>query len=287
MLRASKKSGNTPCGKDGASLHPSRQDGTRMLDAIVALCDALPQFARREKPMTKRLPYLTALLCLFAIPLRGSPMGAEVQGSHYDAAKQIVTFDLLNTSHKDITAYALLVRVIRSDGTPAVWTYGGDFVPFMSQNGGNGALKPGATVAVDVPLGQQKIESASATVNVVVYEDNTADVLNEQIFQSIAEGRKAWMLGLQEANQLLQSALGDASDPHPSNTVLAKLTALAKTRPSSVGLMDAATNIANAPKSPAGRSDKEDNYLRTLIKAHQDRIAIISAHTRLTKGVQP
>ncbi len=88
--------------------------------------------------------------------LRASPpIGAVVQDSHYDPAKQIVTFDLLNTSHKDISAYSMLVRVNHPDGTASTWEYGGDFLPFMVATG-NGALKPGATFAIDVPLGSSK-----------------------------------------------------------------------------------------------------------------------------------
>lgn len=247
--------------------------------------------------MKKRLFVLMAsLFLLFAIPLRGSPIGAVVQGSRYDAAKHIVTFNLLNTSHKDISAYSLLVRTFHTDGTASVWGYGGDFLPFMSENNGNGALRSGATIGVDVPVGQQEVQSASATVDVVVYADGTADVLNENVFKIIVSKRKGAMLGLQKANELLQAALADPNDAHPSVTVVAKLKALAKQYQSAppagaefeaAGLLDAATNISNAPKSPTGRSEKENAYLKALIKRHQDRVALMSPHTQLTKEVQP
>lgn len=237
--------------------------------------------------------------------LRASPpIGAVVQTSHYDAAKGIVTFSVLNASHKDITAISLQVRVNHPDGTAGTFEYGGDFLPFMiyAAEGGRatapnqGAPAPGAVFAMDVPLGQQEFQSASATVDVVVYADGTADVLNEQIFNSIASQRKGRMLGMQKANELLQKALADPTDAHPSVTVAAQLKALAKeyqTNPpsggthESLGLLDAATSISNAPKSSAGRSDKEDGYLRALIKTHQNRISLFLPHTQLTKGVQP
>ncbi len=230
-------------------------------------------------------------------PLRASPpIGAVVQGPpHYDTAKQIVTFNLLNTSHKDISAYSMMVRVTHPDGTASTWEYGGDFLPFMVATG-KGALTPGAIFTTEVPLGQQEVQTASATVDVVVYADDTADVLNEQVFQSIASARKGRVLGLQKANELLQNALADPNDPHPSITVTAKLKALAKqyeTNPpkghedEGVGLLDAATNISNAPKSPAGRSEKEDAYLQALVKRLQDHISLMLPHTQLTKGVQP
>lgn len=223
------------------------------------------------------------------------PIGAVVEGSHYDSVRQIVTFDLLNTSHKDISAYSMQVRITHPDGTISTWEYGGDFLPFMIETGG-GAPAPGAAFKIDVPLGQQQVQTASAFVDVVVYADDSAEVLNEQVFKSIISARKGRMLGLQKANELLQNALADSHDPHPSITVAAKLKALAKkyeTDPpkgdedEGLGLIDAATNISNAPKSSGGRSEKEDSYLRALVKIHEKRISLLMPHTQLTTAVRP
>ena len=207
-----------------------------------------------------------------------------------------MTFNILNTSNKNITAFSLLVRLIYPDGTAGTREYGNDFLPFMAENQGNGAIVPGATFAIDVPLGQQQIQTASATVELVVYADATADVLNEQAFASISAQRKGWILGYQKANELIQKALADSNDPHPSTTVAAQLKAQAKqyeTNPpaggayAALGLLDAATNVSNSPKSPNGRSQKEDDFLRGLVKAHQSRISLSLPHTQVTKGVRP
>jgi len=244
--------------------------------------------------MTKRWIYLTALFVAFT--LRASPpVGAVVQDSHYDAAKQIITFNLLNTSHKDISAYSMRVLVRHPDGTVGTWEYGGDFLPHMIDTG-SGAFAAGSVFTVDVPVGEQQVQSASALVDVVVYADDSADVLNESVFEYIASARKGRVVGLQKANELLQAALADPDDPHPSITVAAKLKALAKQYETSppkgyedagLGLLDAATNISNAPKSPTGRRDKEDAYLQALIKRHQEHIALMLPHAQLTKGVTP
>jgi len=220
-------------------------------------------------------------------------MGAVVQSSHYDSAKQIIAVDLLNTSLKEISAFSLAVRVIHPDYTVSTWEYGGDFLPFMSEHGGAGSLQPGATITLNIPVGQQQVKSASATVDVVVYVDGAADVFNKQVFDNIIGQRKGAILGLQKANELLQNALADSSDAHPSVTVAAKLKALAvlyETTPpegaefEAMGLLNAATNIANAPKSSR---DNEESYLQALIQRHQERIAVMIPHTKLTKGVQP
>ena len=239
--------------------------------------------------------FLAVALLFSANLARSAPIGVVVQSSHYDSAKQVITFNLLNTSHKDVSAYSMLVLVTHPDGTIGTWEYGGDFLPHIIATGG-GAFAPGATLTVDVPVGQQEVQTASATVDVIVYADDTADVRNEQVFASITSARKGRMVGLQKANEILQAALADPNDPHPSITVAAKLKALAKqyeTNPpkgyedAGLGLLDAATNISNAPKSPTGRSDKEDAYLQALIKRHQEHIALMLPHTQPTKGVKP
>lgn len=261
--------------------------------------------------MKSRCPFfILVIMALAFTPLRASPqMGAVVQDSHYDAAKGIVTFSILNVSHKDITFLNLQVRVTYPDGTLGIVEHGGDFLPFMvylaaegqeanptAPDQGNGAFAAGAVFRMDVPLGQQQVQSASATVDVVVYADDTADVLNEQIFKSIVSLRKGRMLGLQKANELLQNALADPKEAHPSLTVAAELKALAKQYESNpppdgefegIGLLDAATNISNAPKSPTGRSQEEDDYLRALIKTHQTRISLLLPHTGPAKAVRP
>jgi hypothetical protein len=239
--------------------------------------------------------FQVALLILLAQSLRASPIGAVIQGFRYDAARQIVTFDLLNASHKEISAYSLSVRVTHPDGSVGTWEYGGDFLPFMSTNGGAGALAPGAIVQVAVPVGNE-VQAASATVNVVVYTDGTADGFDPKVLGIIAAKRKGAIRGLEKANELLQEALANPNDAHPSLTVVSKLKALAKQYEvhaptgaefDAAGLLGAATNISNAPRSPAGRSENEDEYLRSLIKRHQDRISLMQPHTQLTKAVQP
>src|SRR5216683_75898 len=66
--------------------------------------------------MLKRLPYLIALLFL-AVTVRASPpMGAVVQTWHYDPQSSAVTVSIVNTSHKDITAYNISIKETYADG---------------------------------------------------------------------------------------------------------------------------------------------------------------------------
>jgi hypothetical protein len=246
---------------------------------------------------------LLAVALLFSAHLaRSAPIGAEVQSSNYDQVKGITTVRIVNTSQKLITAISVSLRLAHPDGTISISQYGGDFLPFMAyaaasgipQQQGNGGLAPGAVFAMEVPTGQQLVQTTSATVDVVVYDDATADVLNEPVFRSFTLGRKGRVLGLQRAAELLQKALADPNDPHPSITVAGQLKALATQHNANpggeafegLGLLDAATDISNAPKS-LGRSQKEDDYLRALIKTHEKRISFLLPHTQLTKQVRP
>lgn len=251
--------------------------------------------------------FLAVALLFSAHLARSAPIGAEVQSSTYDQVRGITIVRIVNTSQKPITAISVSLRLAHPDGTISISQYGGDFLPFMAyaaasglpQPQGNGAFMPGAVFAMEVPTGQQLVQTTSATVDVVVYDDATADVLNEPVFRSIASQRKGRMLGLQRALELLQKALADPNDPHPSMTVTTQLKALAAQHdknPSTgggeafegLGLLEAATDISNAPKSPsAGRSQEEDDYLRALIKTHENRISFSLPHTQLTKQVRP
>jgi hypothetical protein len=263
-----------------------------------------------ENFMTKRLPYLIALLftVAFTSSLRASPpIGAVVQGSRYDPVKGTMTFSVLNISHKDITAFSLQLRETYSDGTGGTSESMTDFLPSMisiieqghpiTQDNGNGAFAPGATHNQEFPQ-SQTVQKFSATVDMVAYADGTADVLNEAAFKQLVLQRKARVLAMQKANELLMNALADPKDNHPSITVAAQLKGLANALHNKkltaddpeiyegLGLLMASRDVENAPQSST-RNAKEDDYLRALIKTHGNRVSRFLPHTELTRGVQP
>src|SRR5438445_7798700 len=72
-----------------------------------------------EDKMLKRLPYLMLMLFLavLAMALRASPpIGAVVQTWHYDPQANIVTLQIVNTSHKDITAFNIAIKETYASG---------------------------------------------------------------------------------------------------------------------------------------------------------------------------
>ena len=237
------------------------------------------------------------------------PIGAAVQESHYDPVKRTMTFSVVNISHKDITALSLQLRETYADGTEGTHEYTLDFLPSMistielgheiKPGGGNGAFAPGATSNTqEFPQspGGQKL---SATVDMVAYADGTTDVLNERAFRALVLRRKGDVLAVRKVDELLRTALSDPKVDHPSATVAAQLKGLAVALQNKnlsaddaedyvgPGFIEAIQDISHAPTTPGGRSGKEDGYLLTLIKIHENRISLLLPHTELTRGVQP
>jgi hypothetical protein len=251
---------------------------------------------------------LAIVLSFSAQVARFAPLGAEVQSWHYDPIKGITTITIVNASHKDISAYSVMVMVFYADGTSNVTERTEDLLPgiistsvaghSLTADGGNGAFAPGATRDLTSP-DSKPMQNIQATIQVVAYADGTADVRNEESFKKIVAQRKGTVLGLQKANELLTSALADPAEHHPSAAVATELQRLTDILPArklardnpeaheGLGLLAARTQIEHAPQSPAGRTAAEEDYLRALIKDHERRISATLPHTQLTKAVQP
>src|SRR5271169_5689977 len=138
-----------------------------------------------------------ALTLLFSAHFaRSAPIGAVVQSADYDSAKGVTTVHILNSSHKEISALTLSLRVTFPDGTvsaPGAGEFGLDFLEGIIQ--GTGGFAPGA-VHVQEFLGQAG--PVEATVDMVAYSDATADVMNELAFRTLVANRKATVRALQK-----------------------------------------------------------------------------------------
>jgi hypothetical protein len=235
----------------------------------------------------------TVASSLAAQSLRASPiMGALVQNWHYDATKQEITLTVTNTTKKDITAVDFAITVTHPDGTRSSFNHG--FEMWTGSLTGERGFAAGTTRAFQVPQ-LHPIVDYKAVPDVVIYADNTADVLDEQMFQWFVRSRKGYILGLQKANELIDEALADPKTEHPSATVAAELKALHQAiknnkpddpeRYEGSALLDAAQNVTNIARSSADEITK-NNQLRRLETTHENRISILSAHTEVTE-VQP
>jgi hypothetical protein len=251
--------------------------------------------------MRKPIMALLAGVCLcfvaLAPTLRGSTsIGVAIQSSNYDAARGITTVRIINTSHKDISALDFSYQVTFPDGT--VSRAGGSFLGLDFLEGivqGKGGFAPGT--ALDQEFNGQP-GPVQATVDMVIYADGTADVVNEQAFKMFIADRKARVRALQRVNELLQIALMDPAIQHPSATVVAQLKSLvtaAQQQENSDGgagayaseLQNSIQNMTNLMRSPriADRAF-ESNQLGALMRTHQEHISAMLPHTELVKAVQ-
>jgi hypothetical protein len=199
---------------------------------------------------------------------------------------------IVNVSQKEISA----IDVSLSALFPGASTYGVDLLEGIVQ--GKGGLAPGGVYDLEVP-GQPGESPAQGIVDMVIYVDGTADVLNTVVFKGMVLRRKGDVLAMQKANELMTKALADPTDQHPSATVAGQLKALAyrlqtdKNKnpddPASyegAGLLVAAQDANNVQRDATGRSDTEDSSLRQLIKYHEERISLMLPHTVVGQGVR-
>jgi len=250
--------------------------------------------------MIRSLVYGLALVFLFASASRAqSPPSGAVVTWHYDAATQAVEAQIVNTTHKDITAIELRIRLTNPDGSVGLTYWGYDFLPGIVSTvtegheifpGSGHGIAPGATFTQQFPQATS-VTDFKATPEVVIYADGTADVdvANETNYKQIILERKGGILAMQKADALLTAALADPNDAHPSATISAQLKALAKAGNNYEGLTyrNIAQDLDNTPRSTTGRSAKEDNHVRAIIKMHEDRIPLILPHTVVAQGVRP
>jgi hypothetical protein len=247
---------------------------------------------------------------LRASPRPASIAGATVQAVKFDPTTNQLTLRVANISHKDISAigFTIFATYPKPDGgiVPLGWTIDllGGIISYALDGqevepGAGHGIAAGRFRDLNVPIPMPAL-NYRAILNVVVYADSTADVLDEAAFQRIVMHRKGELLGMQKANELLASALVDPNGDHPSLIVAAKLKALvhaldinqhknADDSASYVGLgfLDAIQNLENTPRDPAGRSVMEDDHLRAFIRSREDRISLLSSHTEVVERVQP
>lgn len=238
---------------------------------------------------------LAVVLLLSAQVARSGPLGAEVQSVNYDPVKGITTIHIINTSQKEISALNLSIRVTFPDGTmstPGGTEFALDFLEGIIQ--GKGGFAPGAVYTQEFPGQAGPVQ---ATVDMVAYTDGTADVLNERAFTRLIADRKASVRAMQKVNELINEALADPTEQHPSATVAAKLkslvAAIGQQKITEEGaakyaliLKGAIQDLDNKGRFSIGRSEPEDNSLRALVDSNNQHIPMLTRHSELVKAVQ-
>jgi hypothetical protein len=253
--------------------------------------------------MTKRLPYLMLMLLLsvLVVPLRASPpigavvtaqivnvshnLGVVVQSARYDAEKRSVIIKFLNTSRHDVTAYNYALRIDYADGTSGLEDRGQAFE--VSQTDGNDLFIAGTTREESLfEFGYGKaVSRVVATVDMVAYDDGTAEVVNEAAFNRLVESRKAAAVAMEKISAIFKQALSAGNPPQAALDELQKLRGVyaakkehdAQDAAMGIELHYAIQNIRRV--SGTVPLDQFQKY----IKYHDNRLAAMKVHSELRR----
>jgi hypothetical protein len=211
-----------------------------------------------------------SVMLLWCSGVYAQPKGAVVQGSDYDAATGVTTVHILNTSHKGITAFSIMVQVQLPDGTLSAANSNYMVRDLLEQYIREGkGIFPGETFTQELHQGP-----AIATVNMVAYADGTAESSDKYdgTLQEIIAERKNRAQAMQDINAVLKS--GESRDAQE-----AKLKVLLGKHPTS-GYYDTwvKTEIDNLHRG---------GDMSPVIARQEHEIPLFIQHAQLTKEVQP
>jgi len=212
------------------------------------------------------------VLLVLAVPMivRGQSrsFGVVIQGTDYDSQKDQTTFHLLNVSSKAVNAWFLSLQTKLPDGTltPAGGEFGieVDSGPGVDPGPMEDLVRPGDVIAV---------------VSLVMYSDGTFEG-NAGLQKSIVDIRKGRVAAQQKIIELINAALADPNEQHPTAKVIAQLKAELVPKTINSGywseLTNALRNITNGYESPRMTEPGwEAAQLQRQVKYHQDRAATL------------
>jgi hypothetical protein len=243
----------------------------------------------------KRLPYLMLMLFLaLVVPLRAFPsdLGVVVQSARYDTEKRSVIIKFLNTSKHDVTAYNYALRIDYADGTSGLEDRGRTFE--LNQTHGNQLFIAGTTREENLfEFGYGKaVSRVVATVDMVAYDDGTAEVVNEAAFRDLVESRKAAAVAMEKISAIFKRSLSAENPPQAALNELQKLNATYATQKHDAQAVAMGTEmsmemgielhvaIENVRRgSGTLRRDQFQEYIRY----HDDRLAAVKVHSELRR----
>ena len=168
--------------------------------------------------------FLAVALVFSAHLARSAPIGAVVASTDYDPVKQVTTLHIVNISPKEIVALNLTMRIPMPDGT--ISTANGLTFDWLRNAEKIEGILPGGRYDFNVPPRDEgRIE---ATVDVVIYANDTADVENHAAYKQILASRKGQAAAKQKINDLVTDALANTPESQRAAVLLGELQALQK-----------------------------------------------------------
>jgi hypothetical protein len=261
----------------------------------------------------RRIIISLAVLALGALAqnslLRASPpIGASVQTWNYDPLTNMVTLKIVNTSHKDITAFNIAIMETYANGRveqhEMLEDLVGKILAAKELQGdhsrgaesfrtlyGDGAFHPGEVR--DEKLGVQPgLTNYQAVIDVVTYIDGTAETTNNDALGRIVDERQATVASQKIIIEIIQTALADANDTDPSVTAAKKIqdraTIWKAQQHTKLDLDDVRLeSVANEIKIVSSRNVNKRDALKQILDREEARMSILSVHAELVKTGGP
>jgi hypothetical protein len=265
----------------------------------------VPIQARRIS-MTRSLMYGLALVFASASRAQSPPIvGAVIQTWHLDSKisttntkMNLVTFRIVNTGKKDITAYNLSLTITYgTDKTQYQWghdlvndavflekykgtPYGQDFI----REYGDGRIPVGGFRDEQIGV-LPGLTDFNAVFEVVAYADKTAEATDDAAFQRLVDQRKAAAAAIQKADEILRDVASDPTVTTPHATAadrVQKLEDAVRAKPGTpdISLAQLTVIVHELQRTPAG-TPKES--LNTLIDEKEKARAIWVDQAQLVK----
>ena len=279
----------------------------------VPFANPVPTSSQKEATVPRRIIISLVAFALGALVqnsvVRASPpIGAVVQTWHYDPATNIVTLKIVNTSHKDITAFNIAITETYAGGRvehhEMLEELMGKIIASKEFQGdtsrgaetfrklyGDGAFHPGEVR--DEKLGVQPgLEDYQAVIDVVAYMDATADANNNDALGRIIGGRQATVASEKISIDAIETALADTNDTTPAMTAAKKIQDRAtvwKAQQHTKLDLDAGglESMASALKSVSANSVDKQGALKQILSREESRMSVLSVHAALTKNGGP
>jgi hypothetical protein len=154
-----------------------------------------------------------------------SDLGVVAQSASYDPAKNEIAIRFYNSTRHDVTAYNYSLKIDYADGTSNLEDRSSELAVDPTYEGF--FLHAGSTRDEKLYDPQPKqVTRVVGVVDVVAYDDGTAEVANEAAFNRLVEDRKAQVVARQKVNELLKQSFSAES---PGEYALNKLNELRKT----------------------------------------------------------
>lgn len=230
--------------------------------------------------------------------------GLVIQSWKFNPEKKELALQLVNLSGKDIVAYNI------SDSDDSTDLYGRPNSPGEHLEDALGVLimeqMTGQKPPKDYPRGVfasattrtlilgAKDSSVKAVVDLVVYVDGTAEVLNQHAFSQIVASRKGSLMAMQKVSKVIKQVLADPTITNPSAAAVEQLKReLAEAEKHNnpevaegnekMALQNEVANLGRSQQTGFLRSATVHDYLQQYVEDMDKRIALMAPHCEIRK----